>query len=130
LGLSHGIADYVPNIFIGSVTLDHVSNSSRLEPRLHLANAPALNESRVILFDPIVASGISVGLALQLLRKSGATDLSLVSFVMSAPGLKRVQATMPDVMLWTAAVDEELDPKRGPLPGIGNLGERLYSNES
>lgn len=127
LGLSHGIADLIPNICVGSITLDHSNNSHRVEPRLHLANAPTLSDSRVILFDPVVASGVSVGIALHLLRNSGATDLSLLSFVISSPGLKRIQSATPDVVIWTAAIDEELDPKRGPLPGIGNLSERLYS---
>lgn len=125
LGLTHDIADVIPGLCIGSITLEN-SSSGRLEPRMHLANAPSLSSSRVILFDPVVSSGISAGIALNLLKNAGASDISLISFVMSGAGLKRVQSTVPEVIIWTAAIDEVLDPKRGPLPGIGNLGERLY----
>lgn len=125
LGLTHDIADVIPELCIGSITLES-SSAGRLEPRMHLANVPSLSSSRVILFDPVVSSGISAGIALNLLKNAGASDLTLISFVMSAAGLKRVQSTVPEVNVWTAAIDEALDPKKGPLPGIGNLGERLY----
>jgi uracil phosphoribosyltransferase len=93
---------------------------------LHIANAPALADVRVILFDPVVASGGSVSQALNLLRRCGAIDVSLISFLVSLPGLSRLQSSFPDLTVWTAAIDSELDPKRGPLPGLGNFAERLY----
>lgn len=128
LGLSHVVADLIPNLSMGNITLDHAGGSRRLEPRLHLTSAPALSGAHVILFDPAVASGISAGIALHLLRSSGAADLSLLSFVISSAGLKRIQTTTPDVAIWTAAIDDELDPKRSRLSSLGDLGKRLYTS--
>ena len=59
LGLAHGLADFIPEMSIGSINLDHSSKGKPLEPRLHLVNAPALNDAMVILFDPVVGSGFS-----------------------------------------------------------------------
>jgi uracil phosphoribosyltransferase len=127
LGLAHAIAEFIPGVSIGTIGLERAGHDQRLEPRLHLVHAPALNSARVILFDPIVGTGHSASVALHLLRCSGASDVSLLSFLISAPGLKRVQATVPDLTVWTAAIERDLDPKRGLLPGLGNFAERLYA---
>jgi uracil phosphoribosyltransferase len=126
LGLAHTLADYIPEVSIGSITLDHGNTGKPNEPRLHLVNAPVLTEARVILFDPVVGAGFSAGSALHLIRCSGASDVSLLSFLISSPGLKRVQAAIPGLTVWTAAIEPELDARRGPLPGLGNFSERLY----
>ena len=128
LGMSHQIGDFIPDLVIGSITLDH-SSDCRVEPRLHLANAPALNEALVILFDPVVGSGLSAGIALNLIRKIGATNVALISFLMSAIGVQRVQTAAPEAEIWTGAIDNEYDSKKGPLPGFGNFGQRLYQDE-
>jgi uracil phosphoribosyltransferase len=126
LGLSHILADFIPELSIGSITLDHDRADKHRQPRLHLINAPALMDARVILFDPVIGAGFSAGSALHLIHCSGGSDVSLVSFLISSPGLKRVQAAIPGLTIWTAAIDRELDAKRGPLPGLGNFAERLY----
>jgi uracil phosphoribosyltransferase len=126
LGLAHALADFIPGISIGSINLDHSSKGRFPEPRLHLVNAPMLADARVIIFDPVIGAGFSAGSALHLIHTSGASDVSLLSFLISSPGLKRVQATIPGLTAWTAAIEPELDPKRGPLPGLGNFAERLY----
>jgi len=128
LGLSHQVGDLIPDALVGSISLDH-SSERRVEPRLHLSNAPALHEARVIVFDPVVGSGLSAGIALSLLRRSGATDLTMMSFIMSSAGVPRVLAAAPEASLFTAAIDTEYDPKRGPLPGIGKFSHRFYDDD-
>jgi uracil phosphoribosyltransferase len=126
LGLAHNMADLFPNLLVGMISLDRSAEGKAVEPRLHIANAPALGDASVILFDPVVASGASAQAAITLVRRSGATDISLVSFLFSLPGLSRMQSSFPNLRVWTAGIDPELDPKRGPLPGMGNFAERLY----
>lgn len=127
LGLSHAVADFIPGVLVGTISLERSAGEGQgTEARLHIANAPALGDTRVILFDPVIASGGTVSVALNHLRRSGANDIALISFIVSLPGLSRLQSSFPDVSVWTAAIDSELDPKRGPLPGLGNFAERLY----
>jgi uracil phosphoribosyltransferase len=126
LGLAHTLADFIPGMSFGSITLDQSGNGKHREPRLHLVNAPMLTDARVMVFDPVVGAGFSASSALHLLHHSGASDISLLSFLISSPGLKRVQAAIPGLTVWTAAIEPELDAKRGPLPGLGNFAERLY----
>lgn len=126
LGLAHNVADLFPDLLVGVISMDRGPDGKSVEPRLHIANAPALGDACVILFDPVVASGGSAHAALNLVRRSGATELSLISLLVSLPGLSRLQSSFPDLQVWTAAIDTELDAKRGPLPGLGNFAERLY----
>lgn len=127
LGLAHGLAKSLVDVHVGSISQDHVSGSKRPEPRLHIFNSPVLSDVRIILFDPVIATGLSATLALNLVRRSGANDVSLISFVASAQGLERIQASFPDLPVWTAAIDTGWDAKRGPLPGIWNFAERMYA---
>jgi uracil phosphoribosyltransferase len=125
LGLSHNVSELIPDVSVGTIAFEH-SATNRLEARLNLTRATALHDSLVILFDPSVGSGFSATAALHLLKRSGATELAVVSFVLSLPGLNRIHAALPDVNIFAAAIDEDLDPKTGPVPGIGNIAERLY----
>ncbi len=126
MGLAHNVSEFIPDLLVGSISIDQSSGSSRPVPRLHLVNAPALADSQIILFDPVVATGLSASLALNLLRGSGASDIVFISFLVSAQGLARIHSTAPDLRVWTAAIDSDWDSKRGPMPGLGNFSERLY----
>lgn len=125
LGLAHQVAETIPDAATGVVTI-HGTETDRPEPRLHLVRAPALSEARVILFCPIIATGLSSCLAVSLLRHSGANDISLLSIVASSDGVTWIHSVHPTVEIWTGAVDLGWDPKIGPAPGIGNFAERLY----
>lgn len=126
LGLAHQVADFIPNVTIGTISVELGGNGQDLESRLHLPNAPALNDVRVILFDPVVSTGLSASLALDVLRRSGASDIALISFLVSSVGLERLLAARPDLNVWTAAIDTEWDSTRGPILSLGDFGERLY----
>jgi uracil phosphoribosyltransferase len=126
LGLAHKVAELFPSLLVGSVSLERSGDTLGIEPRLHLVNAPALSDVRILLFVPVVATGASASQALKFLRKAGATDITLISFLVSFQGLSRLQTGAPDLHVSTAAIDSDWDSKRGPLPGLGNFAERLY----
>jgi uracil phosphoribosyltransferase len=126
LGLAHQVADFVPNLSVGLINLGKPSNDGILEPRLHLVNAPALSDARILLFNPVVATGMSTSIALNLLRSSGAEDVTLLSFLTSAAGLNRVLDAVPGLIVWTTSVDSGWDSKHDSFPSLGDFGERLY----
>ena len=124
LGLSHTISDCLPGLLVGGISIERTPDHSGFQSRLHLPSAPALSDSRVILFDPVVSTAAAAGSALRLVRRLGATDISLLSFVISSQGLLRLQADYPELTVWTAAVDSAWDPKRHPTTLLGNFRER------
>jgi uracil phosphoribosyltransferase len=74
----------------------------------------------------MLATGGSAVMALDLLRQHGATELSLVVIVASPAGVAAVEKAHPDVPIFTAALDRELNEKKYILPGLGDFGDRLY----
>lgn len=126
VGLAHRMVEIFPDMLVGTIGFDNSSNGQRGNVRLHLSNAPALGDARVIVFDPVVATGASARRAIGLVRRGGATDIALVSFVVSTPGLDHLQTDMPELHVWTAAIESKLDSRRGPLPGVGDFAARLF----
>lgn len=126
LGLAHHAAQFIPDTLVGTISLDRSNDTQTVQPRLHLVNAPALGDVRVILFVPVIASGLSASQALNYVRRAGATDITLISFLVSFQGLTALQNSLPNLNVWTAGIDSDWNSKRGPLPGLGNFAERLY----
>ena len=87
---------------------------------------PGLPDARVYLLDPMLATGGSAVRALQHLKGSGARHLELVCLVAAPEGVRAVQAAHPDVRIWTAAVDRELDENAYIRPGLGDAGDRVF----
>jgi uracil phosphoribosyltransferase len=80
----------------------------------------------VIVVDPMLATGGSATQALSLLRAEGAKDLRLVCVVAAPQGVAQVEGADPDVPIFTAALDRDLDERKYILPGLGDYGDRLY----
>lgn len=85
-----------------------------------------LEHDHIILLDGMVATGGSTIMAVNILKEAGATDIRQL-FVVAAPeGLAAVHRLHPDVKLYGPAVDECLDENKYIVPGLGDLGDRLY----
>jgi uracil phosphoribosyltransferase len=87
---------------------------------------PGLPDARVYVLDPMLATGGSAVHALDHLKKSGARHLELVCLVAAPEGLEAVQGKHPDVRIWTAAVDRQLDENAYIRPGLGDAGDRVF----
>ena len=87
---------------------------------------PGLAESHVFVVDPMLATGGSAVHALDKLRAAGAQRLALVCLVVAPEGLAAVEEHHPDVPIWTAAVDRQLDENAYIRPGLGDAGDRVF----
>jgi uracil phosphoribosyltransferase len=87
---------------------------------------PGLADSHVFVVDPMLATGGSAVHALDKLRGAGAQRLALVCLVVAPEGLAAVEEHHPDVPIWTAAVDRELDENAYIRPGLGDAGDRVF----
>jgi uracil phosphoribosyltransferase len=87
---------------------------------------PGLADSHVFVVDPMLATGGSAVHALDRLRNAGARELALVCLVVAPEGLAAVEERHPDVPIWTAAVDRELDANAYIRPGLGDAGDRVF----
>jgi len=123
LGFGHRMAELFPELLVGTISYDPAAHGRRI----NLPNAPAFGDAKVIIFDPVVATGTSSGRAVGLVRRIGATDISLLSFVISTSGLEAIHARVPEVQVWTGAIDPKLDAHKGPLPGVGDFAARMFA---
>jgi uracil phosphoribosyltransferase len=87
---------------------------------------PGLPDVRVYVLDPMLATGGSAVAALQHLKDSGAQQLELVCLVAAPEGIEAVRSAHPDVRIWTAAIDRELDENAYIRPGLGDAGDRVF----
>jgi uracil phosphoribosyltransferase len=87
---------------------------------------PGLADSHVFVVDPMLATGGSAVHALDRLRSAGARELALVCLVVAPEGLTEVERHHPDVPVWTAAIDRELDANAYIRPGLGDAGDRVF----
>jgi uracil phosphoribosyltransferase len=87
---------------------------------------PGLADSHVFVVDPMLATGGSAVHALDRLREAGAQRVALVCLVVAPEGLAAVEQHHPDVPIWAAAVDRELDGNAYIRPGLGDAGDRVF----
>jgi uracil phosphoribosyltransferase len=87
---------------------------------------PGLAEAHVIVPDPMLATGGSAVHALRRLKEAGAERLRLVCLVSAPEGVAAVNDAHPDVPIWTAALDRELDDNAFIRPGLGDAGDRVF----
>ena len=74
----------------------------------------------------MLATGGSTNAAIDLLKKSGATDIVVICIVTCPEGLALVEKVHPDVPVYTAAIDDHLDDNKYIVPGLGDAGDRLF----
>ena len=125
LGMVEGFLRLLPDARVGHVGIyrdeeEHVPVDyyERLPPRP--------SGARVYVLDPMLATGGSAVHALHKLKRAGARQLELVCLVAAPQGIEAVQAEHPDVPIWTAAVDRELDENAYIRPGLGDAGDRVF----
>jgi uracil phosphoribosyltransferase len=87
---------------------------------------PGLGDAHVIVPDPMLATGGSAVHALTRLKEAGAERLRLVCLVCAPEGVAAVEEAHPDVGIWTAALDRELDDNAFIRPGLGDAGDRVF----
>ena len=125
LGMAEGVMEIMPEARVGHLGM--ARDEETLEPKAYLNKLPRdLDAGPVILVDPMLATGGSAAAALAMLREAGASDLRLMCLVAAPEGIARVRETEPDLVIYAAAIDRQLDHRGFIAPGLGDAGDRLY----
>lgn len=126
LGMVEGVLRLVPSARVGHIGLyrDH----STLEPVDYYFKVPGDAEERhFFVLDPMLATGGSAAAAVGSLKKrAGATRIRLLCIVAAPEGVRRMFETHPDVPIYAAALDRELNAQGYILPGLGDAGDRMF----
>jgi uracil phosphoribosyltransferase len=125
LGMVEGILRLVPAARVGHIGLyrDHQT----LEPVDYYFKVPGDTAERdFFVLDPMLATGGSAAAAVSSLKRSGATRIRMLCLVAAPEGVRRLSEAHPDVQIYCAALDRELNPQGYILPGLGDAGDRLF----
>lgn len=125
LGMAEGILEMMPEARIGHLGM--ARDEETLIPVTYLRKLPKdLNDGPVILVDPMLATGGSASAAIDFLKAASATDIRMISLVAAPEGVRRMHRDHPDVTIYTAALDRQLNERGYICPGLGDAGDRMY----
>jgi len=123
-----GMLDLVPTARVAHIGL--YREPKTLAAVEYYFKAPSdLAERLVIVVVPILATANTAVAAVDRLKESGANEIRLVSLISARPGIERMRAIHPDVPIWTAAIDDELNEQAFIVPGLGDAGDRAYGTK-
>ena len=88
-----------------------------------------LNERDVILIDPMLATGHSAVAAIERIKQLRPRSIKFVCLVSCPQGIQAVHQQFPEVMIYTAAIDRQLNEKAYILPGLGDAGDRIFGTK-
>jgi uracil phosphoribosyltransferase len=125
LGMVNGFLQIIPEAKVGHIGLQR--DEETLKPVEYYYKVPKhLEMAEVVLLDPMLATGGSASEALKYLKKRGATKLVFACLVASPEGVEKIQSEHPNVKIFAAALDRELNSKGYILPGLGDAGDRTF----
>ena len=105
-------------------------NETTAEPVEYYQKLPATNPVDVaIVLDPMLATGGSAILSLNILRRWGVPKTKLVSLLAAPEGIAAVRAEFPETDIFVAAIDERLNDRKFIVPGLGDAGDRQFRTE-
>jgi uracil phosphoribosyltransferase len=88
-----------------------------------------IQDRLVIAVDPMLATGHSAAAAVRVIKRAGASQIRFVSLLSAPEGVRVMLEQHPDVPVFTAALDRELDEHAYIRPGLGDAGDRLFGTK-
>lgn len=125
LGMVPAFLDLIPGARVGHIGI--FRDECSLQPVHYYAKVPSgLEQSTVVVVDPMLATGGSLVLACRMLKERGARDIRAVSLIAAPEGIKAMAEAHPEIPIYAAAVDSHLNSKGYIVPGLGDAGDRQF----
>jgi uracil phosphoribosyltransferase len=125
---AEGMLDLVPAARVAHIGL-YREPESFVAVEYYFKAPSDLHERLVIVVSPVIATANTATAAIVRLKERGAKDIRFVSLIAAPEGLERLRGLHPDVHIWTAAIDDELDEHGFIIPGLGDAGDRAYGTK-
>ena len=127
-GLLEGMLDLVPSARVGHVGL--YRDPETLRPVEYYKKFPRALEDRLcIVVDPMLATGNSAVAAVSKVKDAGALNIKFVCLLTAPEGVEVFAGAHPDVPIYTASIDRQLNDHGYILPGLGDAGDRIYGTK-
>jgi uracil phosphoribosyltransferase len=127
-GILDGMLAVVPNARVGHIGL-YRDPKTLAAVEYYFKLPENLNQRDVILVDPMLATGHSAIAAIARIKELEPRSIKFVCLVSCQQGIQAVHERFPDIMIYTAAIDRQLDAKAYILPGLGDAGDRIFGTK-
>ena len=128
VGFLDGMLDLVPSARVAHIGL--YRDPETLQAVEYYFKAPSdLADRLTIVMDPMLATANSAVAAIDRLKARGAKDLRFVCLLAAPEGISRLREAHPEVTIWTAAIDRQLDEHGYIVPGLGDAGDRMFGTK-
>jgi len=124
LGMLEAITELFTDVRVGYIGLER--DEATAVARAYYCKLPPIGASRVLLLDPMLATGGSAAQAIEVLLKAGAQDIVHICVVAAPEGVRLLNERFPQVRIVAASIDRGLNDRKFIVPGLGDFGDRLY----
>ena len=128
MSMVDGIIKVMPNAKIGHIGL--YRNEETLEPVEYYYKMPKnIDKREVLILDPMLATGGSAIATIDRLKKDKVKTIKFLCVIAAPEGIKALKKAHPDVQIYCASVDRQLNDVGYILPGLGDAGDRVYGTK-
>ncbi|AGO08543.1 uracil phosphoribosyltransferase [Lactiplantibacillus plantarum] len=128
LGMVDGFLNMIPAAKVGHVGM--YRDEKTLKPVEYFVKLPSdISQRQLFVVDPMLATGGSAIMAMDMLKKRGAGNIKFMCLVAAPEGVKALRDAHPDIDVYTAALDDHLNEDGYIVPGLGDAGDRLFGTK-
>ncbi|MEX2421951.1 MAG: uracil phosphoribosyltransferase [Actinomycetota bacterium] len=124
LGMLEAVTELFPEVAVGYIGLER--DEASLKPQSYYRKLPPVQGRHVLVLDPMLATGGSGSAATAAVKEGGPASIRFVCVVSAPAGIARMETDHPDVPIFTAAIDRQLNERGYIVPGLGDFGDRLF----
>jgi len=128
LGLIEPVLQLLPNAAVWHLGM--YRDEATAQPVEYYCKLPDGNAVDVgLVLDPMLATGGSIKAAVLALKRWGVQDIRVLSVIAAMPGVEQFHREFPDVKVFVASIDSELNAQKFIVPGLGDAGDRMFNTQ-
>ncbi|MGN8257813.1 uracil phosphoribosyltransferase [Pseudomonas sp. SMSB3] len=128
IGMLDGVLSLIPGAKVSAVGV--ARNEQTFEAHTYLEKlAPDINQRLALIIDPMLATGGSMVATIDLLKKAGCKEIRAMVLVAAPEGIEVVEKAHPDVQIYTASIDQQLNEHGYIVPGLGDAGDKIFGTK-
>jgi len=128
IGMLDGVLSLIPGAKVSAVGI--ARNEETLQAQTYLEKlVPEIEQRLAIIIDPMLATGGSMVATIDMLKKAGCKEVRALVLVAAPEGIAAVERAHPDVLIFTASIDERLDEHGYIVPGLGDAGDKIFGTK-
>ncbi len=128
IGMLDGVLSLIPGAKVSAVGI--ARNEETLQAQTYLEKlVPEIEQRLAIIIDPMLATGGSMVATIDMLKKAGCKEVRALVLVAAPEGSAAVEKAHPDVLIFTASIDQRLDEHGYIVPGLGDAGDKIFGTK-